>query len=243
MATTSTPPRPARPARHPAVGALLALAVGAGGLLVTVSYGFATEYADTSASAAETFRGALGDWGIVMLVPAAFAGGAVAVAGGSRLVRTATVTAVALMALVVVGVGTAAVLGAEAKFDRYPATPDCVGEFTSGPGHAGAQRAQRVFEDLDHPAPFSGGGSSGVAGCSSQLMVRDERDPRPTYHEQLAAKGWAVVDARPGALRMEGEVQALEVAPGEGGTWTVWIGPRGLNERELDDGQVAPMSD
>jgi hypothetical protein len=222
------------PHRRWGVTAALALALVVAGLTVTVGYGFATEYADASARPLEAAWWTVRSWslGIVLAATVAF-GAALSVRS-----RAVTVVAVVLVGGTVVTLGVAGVLGATAKYDRYPVVPDCIGEFDAGPALRVVRAAQRAFEELDHPAPFSGGGRSGGDGCSSELMVRDEESPVPGYRAGLSANGWDVVTDTGPLVRAKRDGEAFELFRGEGGAWTVWIGPSRLGERAAGDGQV-----
>jgi len=215
------------------VAGLLLLAALLGGLAVTVAYGFSVEYADTAATALETAIRTVGDWWFtiaIVAVPAALA---------ALLRRTTRVVlaAVLVVGLTVLGVGAGAVLGAQEKYERYPATPNCTAELDRGPAMPVTQAAQRAYESIEHPAPFSGGGSSGVDGCSSQLMVRDD-DPTDHYRSALPGAGWKIVSDTDLMLRAEHDDEAFELTQDEFGDWTVWIGPRDLASPDTHNGRV-----
>jgi hypothetical protein len=151
--------------------ALLVLAAASAGLLIAISYGFNTEYADTAASDISVAARSFVDWGIGLVVVIAFALGALAVARRSRGGRTMSLIATAVAVVTVIGVPAGAVLGMHEKFERYPDQPSCTSGFTGGPAVRVVRASQREFVELDHPGPFSGGGASGVDGCATQLMV------------------------------------------------------------------------
>jgi hypothetical protein len=102
--------------------------------------------------------------------------------------------------------------------------------------------AQRGFESIDHPGPFGGGGSSGVDGCSTQVMARDHVDVRGHYRTALPANGWRVVTDDTEVLRALHGRQAFELTRDDSGWW-VWIGPSRLQERPLPEGVVGPRRD
>jgi len=208
---------------------LLALAVLLGGFTVLVAYGLATEYGDTAAPRAQVASRALHDWWFAFVVVGAVAAGAVILrrSGGMFL------AALAVLGVVVAGTAVGAVLGVERKYDSYPSLPDCTSEFASGPAVPVTRAAQQGFESIDHPGPFSGGGSSGVDGCSSELMLRHGEDPVPAYRAALPAAGWRIVTDTDGHIRALKGRQAFELKRGEASGWTVWIGPQG--RRTLED--------
>jgi len=145
------------------------------------------------------------------------------------------------VAVAVAGVPAAALLGVRAKFDGYPSTPDCTDGFTTGPAAPVVRAAQAAFEEIDHPGPFSGGGSSGVDGCSSQVMVRDGADVAGAYRVALERAGWQFSPTAAGRIRAVKGPQAFELT-GDSDEWWVWIGPATLHERPLREGQVGPRS-
>lgn len=219
--------------------ALLVLATLLGGLTVSVAYGFALEYGDTGMNRWQTALEGLRWWWFGVAIVAVLAFGALRLAWGSLLVRSA---AVGLVLGTIVGTGAGAAIGAEQKLRRLPETPSCTDEFTSGPAVPVVRAAQSAFEQLDHPGPFTGGGSSGVDGCSSELVIPDGADPRPAYRLSLAEHRWAVERDAGGVLRAVRDGQAFELSGGAGGAggWTVWIGPANLEERLLEEGEVGP---
>ena len=216
---------PAR-ARSVIVVLLLLLCALTGALLVAVAFGFSAEYADTDAGTLTLAASTLGDWAMFLVVPGAFAVAALAVARRHARLRVVTVTAL-LLVLTTAGIAGGGVLGAAAKYERYPSLPSCTDEFTGGPAYPVVHAAQAAYEELDHPAPFSGGGSSGIDGCQRQLMVRGEVDPVAAYRAELTDNGWRLTEGATGeSLRAVRGSQAFEVTRGTHGDWWVWIGPR-----------------
>jgi hypothetical protein len=221
--------------------AALALLVGAAlvaALTVSVSHGFALEYGDTGAGWWRSALDGLRWWWGGAVVVAVLTFGALRLARGWRPARTA---AVVLVLATLVGTAAGAAVGVEQKWGRYPSTPHCTFETTSGPAAPVVRAAEAAYRELDHPGPFSGGGSSGVDGCSSELMVRDGSDPRPAYRSTLAAHGWRLVADQAHVLRAVKGDQGFELSS-DGGGWTVWIGPAHLEDRPLDEGEVGPRS-
>jgi hypothetical protein len=215
---------------------LLVLAAVFGGLTVSVAYGFALEYGDTGAGRWRSAIDGLRWWWFGVAVVAVLALGAVRLDSRSVPVRSAAAVLV-LGTLVATGAGAA--VGVEQKLARYPATPHCTAELTSGPAVPVVRAAQAAYEELDHPGPFSGGGSSGVDGCSSEVMVADGVDPRPAYRRTLAVHGWAIESDGDDRLRAVRGQEAFELSATDG-MWTVWIGPARLDEQRLDEGEVGP---
>jgi hypothetical protein len=215
---------------------LLVLAAVFGGLTVSVAYGFALEYGDTGAGWWGSAMDALRWWWFGVAIVAVLALGALRLASPSVLVRSA---AAVLVLGTLVGTGVGAAVGVEQKLGRYPATPDCTAELTSGPAVPVVRAAQAAYEELDHPGPFSGGGSSGVDGCSSEVMVDDGFDPRPAYRRTLASHGWTIESDSADRLRAVRDQESFELSSTDG-RWIVWIGPAGLAERPLDEGEVGP---
>jgi hypothetical protein len=200
-----------------------------------VAYGFALEYGDTGAGWWQSALDGLRWWWFGVAVVAVLAAGALRVAWSSVAVRS---VAAVLVAGALVGTAVGSAVGTEQKHARLPGTPNCTSEFTSGPAVPVVRAAEAAFEELDHPGPFTGGGSSGVDGCSSQLVLPDGTDPRPAYRATLPDHGWTV-ERDDAVLRAVRGGQAFELSSGEG-RWTVWIGPARAGERRLDDGEVAP---
>ena len=110
----------------------------------------------------------------------------------SEVTSPATVTSVVVVGATLVAVPGGAVLGVRQKFDRYPDLPSCTAGFRAGPALPVVRAAQAGFAELDHPGPFSGGGSSGVDGCSSQLMVDARVDVPAVYRQTLIEAGWRI---------------------------------------------------
>lgn len=234
--------KPAPPRRRLSLWALvlLALAMGAAALLVTISYGLALEYGDTGAPDGTIALQSYRDWGIGVALVAGLSAAAAAVARRSRGRRALTVAATVVIAATFVGVPVGAVVGVHQKLDRYPDLPSCTGEFTGGPAAPVTRKAQAAFEELNHPGPFSGGGSSGVDGCTSQLMVPQSLDAPAAYEETLAANGWRAGEDRADLLVATKDGLAFELSRDQDGSWWVWIGPDGLEVPPTEPGVVAP---
>ena len=226
-------------ARSVAAALLLVLTAAVGALFVTVVYGLSKEYGDTAESILRTGVGAIGQWALGLLVVGALATLAVAASHRQEKVR---VLAGLLVVGTVAAVPVAAVLGVHDKYAGYPALPHCTAGIRSGPALPVVRASQRVFAELEHPARFSGGGSSGVDGCVQQLMVRDGIDPRAGYRDQLRDRGWRVVEDGPEALAAEKDGQRFELVRDELG-WTVGVGPTGVERpAEPAEGAVRPRT-
>lgn len=218
---------------------VLALLCGlTGALLGSVTFGFSAEYADTGAGAFTLATSTLRDWAVFLVVPGSFAVAAVMVARREQRPRVTSV-AVLLLALATAGIPVSGVLGAVAKYEGYASVPYCTDGFTGGPAYPVVHAAQDVYDELDYPGPFSGGGSTGVGGCESQLMIRGDGDPVAAYRTELTDGGWQIDDgATDAALRATRGDQAFELTRRVHGDWWVWIGPGDPPRRQLDEGQV-----
>lgn len=219
------------PPRHrvrPAAVILLMVTAALALLVVSVSYGLALEYGETAATDARIAVQSLRDWGIGIVLVVGLAGGTVLVARRSRGRRAMTVTAVVVVGATLVAVPGGAVLGVRQKFDRYPDLPSCTDGFRAGPALPVVRAAQAGFAELDHPGPFSGGGSSGVDGCSSQLMVDARVDVPAVYRQTLIEAGWRIGHDEPDLVTATKDGQMFEASVDRDGSWWVWIGPAGL---------------
>ena len=224
---------------RPLVAVVMILLCGlTGALLVSIAFGFSAEYADTGADAFTLAASTLRDWAMFLVVPGAFAVAALAAARRHARLRVTAVTALVLT-FTTAGIAGGGVLGAAAKYERYPTVPSCTDEFTGGPAYPVVHAAQDAYDELAHPGPFSGGENTGLGGCESQLMVRGDVDPVEAYRTELADTGWRVTDGASGeSLRAVRDSQAFELTRGNHGDWWVWIGPRDPSRRQLDEGQV-----
>jgi hypothetical protein len=225
--TETSAPESVPPRRRVRLGALVLLVLTAALalLVVSIAYGLAREYGDTAATdshiAAQSFR----DWGIGIVLVVALAGWAAAGARRSRGRHAMTVTAVLAVGGTLVGVPAGAVIGVHQKFDAYPELPSCTSGFRTGPAVPVVRAAQAGFAELDHPGPFSGGGSSGVDGCSTQLMVDAEVDVPAGYRDTLTDTGWRIRHDEPDLVAATKDDLRFEASRDHGGSWWVWIGP------------------
>lgn len=225
---------------RPGAVVLLVLTVALAYLVVSISYGLALEYGDTAATHARIAAQSLRDWGIGIVLVVAFAGWAVAAARRSRGRRAMTVIAAVAAVATLVGVPAGAVLGVRQKFQTYPDLPSCTDGFRTGPAAPVVRAAQAGFAELDHPGPFSGGGSSGVDGCSTQLMVDEYVDVPAVYRGTLIDTGWQISDDKPDLVAATKNGQGFEASRDQDGSWWVWIGPAGLQSQPTQPGEVAP---
>lgn len=128
----------------------------------------------------------------------------------------------------VVSVPVAVVQGVESKRDRYEATPGCDGDTDAGPltGQAKQvlERSEAEFAALEHPGPFTGGGSSGLNGCEGTLVLYEDTDPRAAYRTVLPESGWTLVPGSDVEVRATKGDEAFRLRHREDG-WAVWIGP------------------
>lgn len=231
---------PPRPRLRPGAVVLLLASAGLALLVVTVSYGLALEYADTAATAAHIAAESFRDWGLGVVIVVGLAGGAAIAARQSRGRRT-IVSAAAVVAIVtLVGVPAGAVLGTQQKFHRYPDLPSCTRGFATGPAVPVVGAAQDRFVELDHPGPFSGGGSSGVDGCSTQLMIHQHVDVAAAYRSTLVTNGWRIDRYDQDLVAATRNGQAFEASRDQDGAWWVWIGPAGLRTQSSQPGEVTP---
>lgn len=195
-------------------------------LVVAVSYGMAREYGDTSATDTAVATRALADWGVGVVLVAGLGALVVVTARRSRGRRALTSAAVAAVALTLIAVPAVAVVGVHRKFASFPEVPPCTDGFGGGPAVPVVQAAQEAFEALDHPGPFSGGGESGLDGCASQLMLRqDHVDVSEAYRGALREAGWRVGRVTPGLVEASRAGQRFSATRDRHGDWWVRIGP------------------
>ncbi|MGH8894431.1 MAG: hypothetical protein ACRDWY_14175 [Actinomycetes bacterium] len=236
-AAESVPPR--RRVRPSAV-ILLVLTAALAFLVMNVSYGLALEYGDTAATDARIVAQSFRDWGIGIVLVVGLSAWAIAAARRSRGRRAMTVTAAVAAVVTLVGVPAGAVLGVQRKFERYPDLPSCTDGFGTGPAVPVVRAAQAGFAELDHPGPFSGGGSSGIDGCSSQLMVHQHVDVPAAYRHTLVHTGWRISPDGPDLLAATKNGDEFEASRDQDGSWWVRIGPAGLQSPATQPGEVTP---
>lgn len=194
-------------------------------LVVSISYGIAREYGDTAADDAAVAGRALRDWALGIVLVAGPAVLVVGLARGSRGRRGLTLAAVATLVVTLVGVPAAAVVGVHRKFEAYPAVPSCTAGFGGGPAVPVVRAAQEAFEEVEHPGPFSGGGESGMDGCASQLMVREDADVVAAYQVALPPAGWRLDVVGPDRVEASRPGQRFTAARDRDGAWWVRVAP------------------
>ena len=226
---TPEPPGPATVPPQLRAGAFIALAFTLllAFLVVSISYGMAREYGDTTADDTAVAGRALRDWGVGVVLVAGLAALVVGLGRRSRGRRGLTLAAVAALVVTTLGVPAVAVIGVHRKFDAYPAVPRCTDGFSGGPAVPVVRAAQAAFEEIEHPGPFSGGGESGMAGCASQLMTRDDVDVAGAYRDELPPAGWRLGAAEPDLVEAtRGGLRFTATRDGDG-AWWVRIAPVG----------------
>lgn len=230
-ATPGTPtPGPSGPAPVPPqlrAGAFVALAftLVLAFLVVSISYGIAREYGDTAADDSAVAGRALRDWGFGIVLVAGLAALVVGLGRGSRGRRGLTLAAVATLVITLLGVPAVAVVGVHRKLAAYPRVPACTDGFSGGPAVPVVRAAQDAFEEIEHPGPFSGGGESGMDGCASQLMVREDVAVAAAYRDVLPAAGWRLAAVEPDLVEATRPGQRFTATRDRDGAWWVRIAP------------------
>ncbi|MBE4719009.1 hypothetical protein [Pseudarthrobacter sp. AB1] len=59
---------------------------------------------------------------------------------------------------------------------------------------AADRESQRAFDSIEHIGYFSGGGMSGVGGCTRGFVLSGDVDVLQRYRAALPAAGWEVVE-------------------------------------------------
>lgn len=194
-------------------------------LVVGISYSLSREYGDTSAPDVEVAGRALRDWTVGILVVAGLAALVAVTARRSRGRRVLTLAAALVGTVTLLGVPLLAVVGVHQKFEAFPRVPSCTVGFATGPAVPVVRAAQAAFEEIEHPGPFSGGGESGVDGCASQLMLREEVDVARAYRRALPAAGWRLGRVEPDRVEATRGGQRFTASRDGDGSWWVRIGP------------------
>lgn len=198
-----------------AVEAILAL------LAVLVHQGFMAVYGDVTATAFEGLT-----WGLTA-GPSGMALGLVAVVAvvglvlSPRLWMRLTAVAIPIVMLLVMLAVTPLALGQ--KVGKYDSSPQCVMEGTAEPMASADRDSQRAFDSIEHVGLYSGGGMSGVGGCSRWFVLSDNVDVLKHYRAALPEAGWDVIEDDGRHLRAHHEGLAFEVMPCPGGG-IVWAG-------------------
>lgn len=208
--------------RGVSVAVLLAVEAGLALLAILVHQGFMAMYGDVTGGAFEALT-----WGLTA-GPSGLAFGLVAVVAviglllATRLWMRLTAVAIPVLMLIGMFAVTPSALGQrlEAQFDS---TPQCMIEGTAEPMATADRESQRAFDSIQHIGHFSGGGMSGVAGCSRGFVLSGNVDVLQHYRAALPAAGWQVVEDDGRHLRAHHDGAAFEVVPCPRGG-VVWAG-------------------
>ncbi|ALV40619.1 hypothetical protein AU252_05075 [Pseudarthrobacter sulfonivorans] len=198
-----------------AVEAVLAL------LAVLVHSGFMAVYGRVADTAFEGLA-----WGLTA-GPSGMALGPVAVVAvvglvlSPRLWMRLTAVAIPVLMLLVMLAVTPLALGQ--KIGKYDSSPQCVIEGMDEPMASADRESQRAFDSIEHIGLYSGGGMSGVGGCSRGFAISEDVDVLQHYRSALPEAGWEVVEDDGRHLRAHHEGLAFEVMPCPGGG-IVWAG-------------------
>jgi hypothetical protein len=167
----------------------------------TVVAGFLREYGDTNSSGAvQGLRTAVLPAGLVLVLSgAAFA---------ARRSPQVLFAGVALVLLAVAGSGLGGHLAVNAKYASFAETPDCsLDALADGKGggvdprvQAQLRQVQAVFDQVDHPAPFTGTFEVGPKGCLAGLATDDLDSALSFYRAELPAEAWTVGEDSPSRL-------------------------------------------
>lgn len=207
--------------RAVSVAVLLAVEAGLALLAVLVHQGFMAVYGDVTATAFEGLT-----WGLTA-GPSGMALGLVAVVAvvglvlSPRLWMRLTAVAIPVVMLLVMLAVTPLALGQ--KVGKYDSSPQCVMEGTAEPMASADRVSQRAFDSIEHVGLYSGGGMSGVGGCSRWFVLSDNVDVLQHYRAALPEAGWDVIEDDGRHLRAHHEGLAFEVMPCPGGG-IVWAG-------------------
>jgi hypothetical protein len=212
------------PATGRAVSAVVLLVIGAGlaTLAVLVHYEFMKVYGDVTGTAFEGLA-----WGLTA-GPSGLALGLVAIVVmiGFMLStrRWMRLTAAAIPVLMLIGMFavTPSALGQRLEV-QFGSTPQCVTEGTNEPMATADRESQQAFDSVSHIGHFSGGGMSGVGGCTRWFKLSGDVDVLQHYRAALPAAGWEVVEDDGRHLRAHLNGKAFDVMPCPGGG-VIWAG-------------------
>lgn len=203
----------------------LVLAAVVATLTVVVTSGFLTEYGTTTGSAWEGAGDGLTGAAVPLLV---VLGLAVVTFRSGRSSVPVRVLSVAVVPLAVAGVLAAGAQAAVNKHDGLERVSDCVPEEAlGGPAESMLRDVQAAFAELEHADRFSGGGSTGIDGCSRFVLNVTFEEAATHYRDALPAAGWEVTvdeDARLVATR-DGLDFRLTDDRAESGMVALAIGP------------------
>ena len=157
--------------------------------------GFLREYA-------ETWRSGAVQGLQLALVPAAVLVVLALASAAALRTRLAAGLLGGVVVLALAGPAVAGHVATGAKEAALPRTARCVIEGQvyleeGNPSEEKAQsdvaRAQAALDGLDHPAPFLGGGGSGIGWCGQSLAMADLPAALAFYREELPSAGWTIV--------------------------------------------------
>lgn len=206
----------------------LVLAVVVAALTILLTAGFLTEYGTTTGSARDGARDGLAGAAVPLLAVLALA--VVAFVSGRRS-GPVRLLSLALVPLAVAGVLAAGAQAAVSKYDDLERVPDCVPEEAfGGPAETMLRDVQAAFAELAHPDRFSGGGSTGIDGCSRFVLNVTFDEAAAHYRDALPAAGWEITvdDATRVEAVRDGLVFRLTDDRTESGMVAIAIGPAAL---------------
>ena len=204
---------------------LLVVGVGLAVLAVMVHYEFMRIYGDVSGTALEGLT-----WGLTA-GPSGLALGLVAVVAMIGFMistrRWMRLTAVAIPVLMLIGMFAVTPAALAQKTEKqFVSAPQCVAEGTEEPMASADREAQQAFDSISHIGHFSGGGMSGVGGCTRWFKLSGDGDVLQHYRGALPAAGWEVVEDDGNHLRAQLDGRAFDVMPCPGGG-VIWAGSDG----------------
>lgn len=180
-----------RPRGRMAAVVLLTLAGLVAVVGTTIVAGSLRQYGDTNASGAvQGLRAAVLSAGLVLLL-----------SGVAFAVRRSPAVLFAGVALVLAAVAGAALAGhvaVNARYASFADTPDCSLGASAGAKaddarlQAQLKQVQAVFNQVEHPAPFTGTFEVGPKGCLAGLATEDLESALTFYRAELPAEAWTV---------------------------------------------------
>ena len=106
---------------------------------------------------------------------------------------------------------------------QFNSSPQCVSEGTNEPMASADRESQQAFDSISHVGHFSGGGMSGVGGCTRWFKLSGDVDVLEHYRAALPAAGWEVAEDDGRHLRAHLNGMAFDVMPCPGGG-VIWAG-------------------
>ena len=206
------------------VSATVLLVIGAGlaVLAVLVHYEFMRIYGDITGTAFEGLT-----WGLTV-GPSGLGLALVAVAAMIAFMlstrRWMRLTAVAIPVLMLIGMLAVTPFALDRRLDvQFASTPQCATEGSDESMGTADREAQQTFDSITHIGHFSGGGMSGVGGCTRWFKLPGGADVLQHYRGALPAAGWEVVEDDGRHLRAHLNGRAFDVMPCPGGG-VIWAG-------------------